>query len=187
MVWWGRHRCLSTTGIRRFLITWLTMNVFAWRLFFYALIASLLMAKPASGQHVLQRKISLTVSNKALRVVLVEIETIADVRFLYQSSVVSSANPVSLRAQNELLGKVLARLLHPLKIHFETDGDYIILTKVGSATGAIKPSILTRPTLKAIWSSVSNKGQSRGRPCHRHALLILSTCFRRNLQPSTSA
>ncbi len=95
-------------------------------------------ANDLSAQELLDRRVSLQVSDKKLKPVLKEIEKIADVRFSYTPQVVHSMQLVSLKASNVTLGEVLERLLKPLNVNYDISGKQIILTRAIPVGNTIK-------------------------------------------------
>jgi TonB-dependent starch-binding outer membrane protein SusC len=82
---------------------------------------------------VLDRPISVDLKEKNLRDALFAIEQEADVKFLFQSQVVSPGDEITLYANEKTLGEVLSEVLGPRKIQFEVDGNQIILTRIASS------------------------------------------------------
>ncbi|HEY9487061.1 MAG TPA: TonB-dependent receptor plug domain-containing protein, partial [Chryseosolibacter sp.] len=92
--------------------------------------SGVVLATESRGQEALKKKISLEVKDQEMLVLLVKIEETADIKFIYSPDVVPVRDKVSLRANNDALGKVLARLFAPYGgIMFEAVDDQIILRK----------------------------------------------------------
>lgn len=87
------------------------------------------MAREATAQELLNKKISLNVENERIKAVLALIEQTADVAFMYNSTVLASAKKISFVATNQRLGDILGQLLNPLNIHYEMVGKRILLRK----------------------------------------------------------
>ena len=96
------------------------------------------MAREATAQELLNKKISINVENERIKAVLALIEQTADVAFMYNSTVLTSAKKISFVATNQRLGDVLGQLLNPLNIHYEMVGKRILLRKqeVGGPTAS---------------------------------------------------
>jgi TonB-linked SusC/RagA family outer membrane protein len=88
---------------------------------------------------VLEQKVSIKLENVSLRAALAKIERSAGVKFLYQSQVISSRQRINAAFYEERLAGILQRILEPLHIRFEADGNQIILTK--EAIGLIEESL----------------------------------------------
>jgi iron complex outermembrane recepter protein len=86
-------------------------------------------AKTASGQEVLDKKVSLNLSSKEIKLVLKEIATNAEVGFTYSNNILSGKQKISVVANEERLGDVLARIFNPMSISFEVIGHQIVLKK----------------------------------------------------------
>lgn len=78
---------------------------------------------------VLEQKVSIKLENVSLRAALAKIERSAGVKFLYQSQVISSRQRINAAFYEERLAGILQRILEPLHIRFEADGNQIVLTK----------------------------------------------------------
>lgn len=94
-------------------------------------LAGSVLAAGTGTQGVLDKKISLTMSNKVLKNVLGKIEQTAAVRFAYASQTIPLNNKVSIAVTDTRLGDVLEVLLAPYKVTYEVVGTQIILKKDG--------------------------------------------------------
>lgn len=99
-----------------------------------AIITSLIMmmifsASPGAlhAQNILNRKISLQADDMSLKMVLNQIRTKADVKFVYSSDHIAMDKKVTARANEEELGKVLDKVLGRLDINFVVNDGFIIL------------------------------------------------------------
>jgi TonB-dependent starch-binding outer membrane protein SusC len=101
-----------------------------------AALISVAYAGDISAQ-VLEKRISLELHNTSLRVALGRIEKQADVKFLYESQLIPSSEKVTLNIQHERLADALAKMLSPRKIHFEAEGNQIILTKMLTSSAEV--------------------------------------------------
>ncbi|SIN67891.1 SusC/RagA family TonB-linked outer membrane protein [Chitinophaga niabensis] len=104
-----------------------TMRVALLKLFLFVTLAGPLFAAPG----ILDKKITLNISNKGLKNVLAKIEEAAAVKFAYTSQTIPLNTIVSVDAQNERLGDVLTELLSPYKVTYEVVGNQIIISKNG--------------------------------------------------------
>ncbi|MBO9153760.1 SusC/RagA family TonB-linked outer membrane protein [Chitinophaga sp. GCM10012297] len=80
---------------------------------------------------VLDKKISLSMSNKGLKNVLAKIEQAAAVKFAYATQTIPLNNKVSIDVKNQRLGDVLEVLLSPYNVNYEAIGNQIIIQKDG--------------------------------------------------------
>ncbi|TWV98873.1 TonB-dependent receptor [Chitinophaga pinensis] len=88
-----------------------------------------LFANNTDGQDIREVKINLTVSNMKLSAVLERIQQMTPFRFVYNSSHIKAAAPVSMHVSNMPVDKVLAQLLNTSDFNFEQNKTQIIITK----------------------------------------------------------
>ncbi|MCF6404019.1 SusC/RagA family TonB-linked outer membrane protein [Chitinophaga filiformis] len=79
------------------------------------------------AQNILRRKISLQADDMSLKMVLNQIRSKADVKFVYSSDRIAMDKKVTANANEEELGKVLDKVLGKLDINFVVNDDFIIL------------------------------------------------------------
>ncbi len=91
------------------------------------LVTHLMMAAPISGQNLLERKITLSLSETSLDKALLKLEKAAGVRFSYNSRSLPLKSVVALEAANESLSKVLDGLLTPVGISYRQVSNRIVL------------------------------------------------------------
>lgn len=91
------------------------------------------------AQNILSRKISLQADDMSLKMVLNQIRSKADVKFVYSSDRIAMDKKVTANANEEELGKVLDKVLGKLDINFVVNDDFIIL-KEKSEQHNIQPS-----------------------------------------------
>lgn len=99
-------------------------------------MAGALCAKPARGQEVLDRKISLVADHEEMKSIFKEITREANVKFIYVSPGIQDRLRVTLLANGDNLFIVLNRLLTPYHIGYEVVGNQIILTPVAPGNTA---------------------------------------------------
>jgi TonB-dependent starch-binding outer membrane protein SusC len=125
------------------------------------------------GQEILNRRISLNLSNQEMGTVLEKVENLANVKFLYSFEVIKANRKVSIEASNERLEKVLENLLNPLNIKFEVSSNQTIILKKGSnneATTSEKNAlgtpvtgvVLDEKNEPLVGVSIKVKGSNRG-------------------------
>lgn len=91
----------------------LFMKISLIQAFILTMTASLAAATNLSGQHILERKVSLDVEDKEIKIVLREISKQTSARFTYRPEVIHPTNTVSLSVKNVPLGDVLHALFGP--------------------------------------------------------------------------
>ncbi len=73
----------------------------------------------ATEEQLLERQISIAVNNETIDKVLMKIEKVANVKFMYSTNEVDIRERISINVKNERLRKVLERLLSPRKITYK--------------------------------------------------------------------
>lgn len=161
---------------------WLTKN--AIRISFSQLILSLFFvtvtfAYDGYSQEVLNKRINLKVDNQPVKSVLNEIEKTAQIRFIYNSSVIRTDKKINFNAENSPLGEVLKNVLTPLQLDYKVIGKQIVLKRSESKVSAselqkaaenpavalelpVKGSIKDEKGESIVGASVIIKGTGRG-------------------------
>lgn len=114
------------------------MRISFYQLLFATLFSTIAFAATSDAQEVLNQKISLDAKQQTIDKVLVQIEQMADVKFMYSSTLISSFRKVSVQAKDEPLGKVLTTLLSPLNLHYQVSGRQIVLNRLQESEKAIE-------------------------------------------------
>lgn len=96
----------------------------------------------------LDRKVSVNVSDIALEKVLLQLEKEAQVKFSFNSRALQLDRPVSINATNEPLSSVLTRLLKPLKIKHIQVSNRIVLRKDNASTTGLWENDLPTKSLE---------------------------------------
>src|ERR1700744_6226393 len=86
-------------------------------------------ASDSSGQKLLDKKITLKLTDEEVRNVFTQLERQSDVRFVYSPELIGASRKVSMDVQEKELYKVLDDLLSSLDIRYELVNNYIILSK----------------------------------------------------------
>ncbi|WP_367751800.1 TonB-dependent receptor [Flavobacterium sp. WC2430] len=97
--------------------------------------SSVTFANTIRGQKKLDTKISISVTDLNLDVVLTKIEKLSNVKFSYNSRMSQLNQKVNVYAENEALSSVLNRILKPLKINYSEVSNQIVLQKEGAKVG----------------------------------------------------
>lgn len=127
------------------------MRISLFQLLLVGGLATSVSAGNASGQGVLERKISLSETGQTLKRVLKNIEQAANVKFTYDSRLVAAQGRVDVDAKDEDLKNVLNGLLSPLSIRYEVVNDQIILKRGEGQTSIRRQAIAAqRPGIKGI-------------------------------------
>jgi iron complex outermembrane receptor protein len=86
-------------------------------------------ANKADGQELLDKKVSLNLPSKEIRIILKAIAASAGTGFTYSNDVLQNRIKITVIATDERLGDVLAKIFDPLHISFEVIGHQIVLKK----------------------------------------------------------
>jgi iron complex outermembrane recepter protein len=105
------------------------MKITITQCFLFALCSVIALAKPTNAQQILNREVSVKMTNVSLKTVLMEIEKQTNVHFVYSNNAVQTNKNVSLQASNEPLTTVLPKLLSPNLLRYEVVEEQIILRK----------------------------------------------------------
>ncbi|QIP11921.1 TonB-dependent receptor [Spirosoma aureum] len=97
------------------------------------LFSGLTYATEIRAQEVLDRTVTLQCYNQQLERVLAQLETLAQVKFVFSSRLIQSNRLVTFSIRQEPLSNVLNQLLQPLQLSYEVSGNKIILNR---STGA---------------------------------------------------
>jgi iron complex outermembrane receptor protein len=106
------------------------MKITITQCFLFALCSVMALARPTKAQQILNREVSVKMSNVSLKTVLQEIEKQTNVHFVYSNNSVKTNANVSLQASNEPLTTVLPKLLLPNLLRYEVVEEQIILKKI---------------------------------------------------------
>lgn len=90
-------------------------------------IISVSYAHEVRAQKILEEKVSVEFDNTNLRAALLKLEKRTGAKFLYHTQLLPREK-VTASAFNEPLAKVLDKMLRPIGINYEADGDHIILS-----------------------------------------------------------
>ncbi len=87
------------------------------------------LAEDTNAQELLARPVSVKLSNQDVRTALSRIGKSADVKFSYDPALIRNAQRVTLTADKEPLGRVLDKILNPMRLTYDVSGKYIILNR----------------------------------------------------------
>jgi TonB-dependent starch-binding outer membrane protein SusC len=120
----------KTVVKQRLLIRLMKMTLYQ---FVLALIFSTVtLANSLNGQGKLDTKVTISISEVNLNKALAELGKTADVKFSYNSRMVSFDQKVTVEAENEMLSAVLSRVLKPLNIVYTLVSNQIVLQKTNA-------------------------------------------------------
>ena len=84
-------------------------------------------AKEVSGQEILNKTISLSVDKARLKNVLQDIQNLADVQFVFSSTMIDANRKISISARDQKLGDLLREISQSMSIGYRVIEDQIIL------------------------------------------------------------
>ncbi len=76
-------------------------------------------AKNGAAQEMLNQRISISVENERIELVISRLEKSANVSFLYSREIIKSQRKISFEAENKPLSAVLEGILQPLGLKYE--------------------------------------------------------------------
>ncbi len=115
---------------------WLSLKIIPFAIFMFL---TTLISSRAQAETVLDKDVSVAFNKTKLGNVLSQIESQANVRFIYSADVINVERRVSINLANEKLGAVLEKILSPEGVSFRTHGNKILLTDKKSI-GLMSPS-----------------------------------------------
>ena len=118
-------------------------------------------AHDMKAQSVLDRPITIQLTNVTLRQALDRIEKKAQTQFIYSSLIVSDVNRVSLEATGEALSSLLNRVLRPMSIGYEVVNNQIVLSKIVTAPGGNKTGNVQESTIPQKPDEIPIRGRVR--------------------------
>lgn len=77
---------------------------------------------------VLDKRVSLRVTNQEVEKVLHLLEKQTDIKFIFSTQVIKARQKISVDVQNQRFGELLEKLFQPINIRYELNGKYILLT-----------------------------------------------------------
>ncbi len=88
------------------------------------------LAKNAEAQELLNRTVSIHIENQDFASAISAFEKQAGVKFTYRAKLVSTAQKITLTANNEQLAHVLDKMLAPLKIKYKVFNNQLVLSRL---------------------------------------------------------
>lgn len=127
------------------------------RILFIALF-SFVFIHSAYAQTPLDKKTSVTISNQPLSVLLSTLERQADIRFMYESSLIDVSKKISIKAQNKTIYYILRKAIPNEGVGFTCKGKHIIIHKKKTTSPPKKANPKNTKTMhifKKIYDTVS--------------------------------
>lgn len=107
------------------------------------------LARDGYGQDILNRRVTLQVTNQKVETVLTKLAKASGIRFMYSPELIQAGRATSLNVKDARLAIVLNELLTPLKIGYEVAGDQILLKRL--------PLSSQQPVIETTTQSVVGK------------------------------
>jgi TonB-linked SusC/RagA family outer membrane protein len=108
-------------------LLFLLMKISLVQIFLFCTFFGVSFANDLSAQELLNRRLSLDVKEKKIKLVLKDIEKSTGIHFSYSPQVIESGRAVTLTMKDATLAEVLKLLLTPMQISYEVTGKQIIL------------------------------------------------------------
>jgi len=86
-------------------------------------------AKETVAQKVLEKKISVSVKDEEVSKLLVQLEKITQLNFVYSPEIIAASRKVTIDAKNKKLYEILNEVFAPFDVDFEVVKNYVILKK----------------------------------------------------------
>jgi TonB-dependent starch-binding outer membrane protein SusC len=124
---------------------WKVMKITFMQLTLLICLVQIGYARAVSAQEMLQRRVTMEMTDRPIRIVLRNIEKTADVSFVYSPEIIGDKKHISVRFQNEPMINVLEAVVRQINASWEIVGGQIILKRKMqmSALPAISPRSAT--------------------------------------------
>lgn len=127
------------------------MRVSMTQIFLGILFTCTSFAKNVRGQEILNKEISINISQEKIKQILAEIQNLTKVNFIYSSTTIRAERKISVNASNKRLGTFLDELLAPLNINYKVEDNHILLYE--------KENLATQIELTVKGKVTSEKGE----------------------------
>lgn len=141
-------------------IGWKVMRLTLLHLLLGVLFVNVSLATDGSAQDVLNRRITLQVSDQNVSEVLARIEKLADVKFSYSPDLIQVNKRITLSTINQPLAQVLSTLLHPLQVNYEIVGVRLVLTRSNAAVSRLPNTAAAVPPITIQGRVLDEQGKS---------------------------
>ncbi|HVX52401.1 MAG TPA: TonB-dependent receptor plug domain-containing protein, partial [Chitinophagaceae bacterium] len=86
-------------------------------------------AKKTAAQKILDKKVSISVKDEEVSKLLVQLEKITSLKFVYSPEIIAASRKISIEAKNKRLDDILDEIFGPLNVDYEVVKKYIILKR----------------------------------------------------------
>ncbi|PUZ27790.1 TonB-linked outer membrane protein, SusC/RagA family [Chitinophaga costaii] len=118
------------------------MRISIYQLILLTIFTQIAFATTGKAQEVLDKKITFQARQETVNQVLTALGKLANVKFLYSSTIIQSDRRISVSADDQQLGALLDSLLAPLQLTYEVSGRQIVLSRA-AGSGATKVTTIT--------------------------------------------
>ena len=136
-------------------------------------------AEPANNDDLLDKKISLVAEQKEVKVILIEISKLAEIKFVYSSQRIPARKKVTLLVNDEKLRDVLNLLLGPLDVLYYVSGSQIVLMKRGDEEDnlvKLKDQPVGKVSKEIFYKTVTGKvTNDKSEPLSKVSVLVKGT------------
>ena len=131
---------------------WIIMKVSSISLLLLVLTGTLTLATNSFAQELLLKKISIKASHKEIKEVLSDIETVADVKFVYSLELIPATRKVTINVENKSVAEVLDAMFSPDNVSYKIVRNKIVLKIASPESTEIK----RKTTLELGHSALAN-------------------------------
>jgi len=115
------------------------------------------LASSVKAQAILEKEITINVTNTEFSTVLSSIEKMSGVKFIYSSAIIGSDRKISLSVNKKPLAGVLSEILPPLSLTYEISNNNIVLKRAKPAN--ISQPVINAPVAEAAPMAISITGK----------------------------
>ena len=106
-------------------------------------------ASDGNAQELLGRRVTISVQNEDVEVMIRRIEKQTNVQFLFSREIIQSKRKISYQAKNEPLSELLGHILTPLNLGYEVVGQQIVIKKDVASTTQLEQNASSKTSAEA--------------------------------------
>ncbi|WP_461148033.1 SusC/RagA family TonB-linked outer membrane protein [Spirosoma pulveris] len=134
------------------------MRIGIYQAFLSVAFATFSYAFEVSGQKVLEQKVTLQLSNADVEKVLDKLETVTNVKFMYNPQIFGTDTKATYKFRSEPLSDVLNKILNPYQVTYEVVQERIILKRIESPSEIKAPIQQEAPKRKVAGVVLDENG-----------------------------
>jgi TonB-linked SusC/RagA family outer membrane protein len=169
------NKCMQKCKETRKVLFIQLMRISVLQIISLCMLSGVLFASPGLSESILNKRLSINLKNVSLEAALNNIQTKADVKFVYSSSIIPLSSKVSITAREEKLSDILNDMLVELHVHYIVNASqYIVLKKTDIA---MTDSLMINAFLANQQHTVSGKvlGKADGKPFPGVSVVVKGT------------